>query len=518
MDLKRGSGLLMHITSLPGPYGIGDIGPSARAFVDFLAASGQRYWQFLPLNPTSEQSASSPYTSFAVFAGNPLLISPEGLVEEGLLGPADLEQPPAFSDFSVEFPRVAPFKTALLEKAFRTFARRGGNHINYENFCQEEKQWLGDYALFMAIKEDNGHKPWHRWPNELARRDGSALSYAAAKLAERIEFYKFSQFYFFRQWAQLRRYSKEHGIVLIGDMPFYVAFDSADVWAHQLCFKIDPESLTPTHVSGVPPDYFSATGQLWGTPVYEWKADSRLNQELYQWWTRRFGQIFRTVDLARVDHFRGFAAHWEVPVEEKTAINGQWITGPGLPFFRNMAKQFDPFGIIAEDLGTITPDVEKLKAGMGFPGMKVLQFAFDSDSLNTHLPHNFESPNCVVYTGTHDNDTTVGWYWDGRVEQRSKQRALRYANSRDGSNIHWDFIRMAYSSTAAAAIIPMQDVLGFGNDCRMNIPNVAEGNWGWRCAPQYFTPDLAGRLREESRFYGRCVLPLPPGQDSGECA
>jgi 4-alpha-glucanotransferase len=505
MTLERGSGILMHFTSLPGPYGIGDLGQAAYDFVDFLAATDQNYWQFLPVGPVSMVFDNSPYTSLSAMAGNPMLISPDLLREDGLLVDDDFAHKPDFSEYRVEFEKAIPYKEHLLRRAFQRFQRHGPVS-DFDRFCRQEFAWLDDYALFMANREENDFKAWHEWPRPIASRDRIALKNNRGWLFQPIEYHKFLQFLFFRQWQALRQYAHDREIVLIGDIPIYVGMDSADVWAHQDCFRLDKTSLKPTHVAGVPPDYFSETGQRWGNPLYRWKAEKgRDNQALYEWWRQRFRQIFRTVDIVRIDHFRGIEAYWEIPANEETAVNGSWVKGPGKKFFREMAKEIGDLPIIAEDLGVITPAVEDLREELGLPGMKVLQFAFDSGPANPYLPHNYQSTGWVVYSGTHDNDTTVGWFHSDKVTPESKRFALRYANSGflDGSRVHWDFIRMAFSSVATVAITPMQDILGFGSDCRMNTPSVNKGNWRWRMAPRFLTDEIRGQLLEMTILYGR---------------
>lgn len=498
---KRSSGILAHITSLPGPYGIGDL-QSACDFLDFLARAGQRYWQFLPTGPCSEAFGFSPYTSLSAFAGNPLLISPEILLEKRLITGADLEQSPYFSEYAVDFSKVAGFRESLLEKAFHNFFSYTPDHEGFARFCAAEQEWLDDFALFMSLRERYDLRPWHEWPKELASRDKKGLADAARALEDSVNYHRFVQFLFFEQWRRLRQKAEKRGIRLIGDIPIYVGLDSADVWANQACFDLNRKTLKPRHVAGVPPDYFSETGQRWGNPLYMWKVKGKHNELLYEWWRRRFRKIGSMVDVVRIDHFRGFASFWQIPAAEETAIKGKWIKGPGQHFFKEMGHTLDGLTIIAEDLGLITPDVVELLDSLGFPGMKVLLFAFDSDHKNIYLPYNYENPNCVVYTGTHDNDTVVGWYYDENVNQRTKDRVKRYANS-DGSAIHRDFIRLAFSSVAGLAIVPLQDVLGFGNDCRMNRPSTTNGNWVWRCAPRFLTDEISTYLKSEVRFYGR---------------
>jgi 4-alpha-glucanotransferase len=370
-------------------------------------------------------------------------------------------------------------------------------------FCKNNR-WLDDYTLFMSLREENVFKPWNEWPNAIATRKSKAINEARKRLAKRINYYQFEQFCFFSQWEKMRQCAAQNEVMIFGDMPIYVGFDSADVWAHQDCFSIDPETLELTHVAGVPPDYFCETGQRWGNPLYRWKtASDTFNEGLIAWWIERFRHSLQMMDLIRIDHFRGFASYWEIPAKEQTAVNGRWVMGPGKEFFQILFAQLGEIPIVAEDLGIITDEVIALRDAFGFPGMKILQFAFDSDEKNLYLPYNYPATNCVVYTGTHDNDTTVGWYFSGKVPQSNKERAMRYANSHGGSQIHWDFIRMALASTAKIAVTPLQDVLGFGGDCRMNKPGTVKGNWRWRCAPRFINESVCLRLLDETRFYGR---------------
>jgi 4-alpha-glucanotransferase len=492
--------VLLHITSLPGPYGIGDLGPAALDFIDFLVEAGQRYWQLLPLGPVTQGANCSPYMSLSAFAGNPLLISPALLLEEGLLIKSDLDIPPDLSDYQVNFSPVIAFKRSLLSRAFERLALSDVQG-DFHAFCQQEEFWLKDYALFMALREQAQGLPWYEWDLPLVGRDPAALATASTGLAKTIAYYQFEQFLFFRQWQGVRRYANEQGVALIGDLPIYVSLDSADVWANQHCFQLDDKTSMPTHVAGVPPDYFSKTGQRWGNPIYRWKIGQSDNQGLYDWWRLRFRQMARLIDQVRIDHFRGFESYWQIPAAETTAIHGQWVKGPGNKFFAAMAAAIAELPIIAEDLGVITPEVIKLRDGLGFPGMKILHFAFDSDAENLYLPHNYLTSNCVVFTGTHDNNTTLGWYL-GDCTEETRDRVRRYTHS-DCREVHWDLIRLALSSVAATAIIPLQDLMGFGGDCRMNLPGTVPGNWLWRFAAHFLTPELAARMRDESEFYGR---------------
>lgn len=499
--LERAAGVLLHVTSLPGNHGVGDLGQAAYDFIDFLSSAGQRYWQVLPIGPGDMIFACSPYMSLAALAGNPLLISPELLVADGYLSSKDLQDKPDFSEYFVEFDKVIPYKKRLLQKAFENF-QRDLPFVDFEKFSSN-KQWLSDYALFMSLREQFVDMAWNAWPPELVAREPAALAQWTQKLSDRVNFYKFEQFCFSRQWQKMRDYANSKGVRLIGDIPIYVSLDSVDVWANQECFCLDEISRQPTHVAGVPPDYFSETGQRWGNPLYRWKIGTQKNARLYGWWRTRFHQLRSVVDLVRIDHFRAFESYWQVSASEKTAINGKWVKGPGRYFFQAMGDALHDLPVIAEDLGIITPEVEALREELGFPGMKILQFAFDSDEENLYLPHNYTDSNCVVFTGTHDNNTTLGWFLGAEGSAAGKERAMRYANS-DGSNISWDFIRLAMASVADTAIIPLQDVLGFGADCRFNLPGSVEGNWVWRCAARFLNAGVAARLRDETHFYGRC--------------
>ncbi len=499
--MKRRCGILLHISSLPGIYGIGQIGKDAFWFLDFLQNAGQSIWQFLPLGPTQKGLDHSPYMSSSSFAGNPLFVSPDGLYEHGFLKEHDIKDIPKFSEYLVEFERVEPFLEVLLKKAFYNFISHR-DRKSFEEFCQKHSYWLEDYALFMAIKAVLSEKAWYDWPKELARREKEALNKAKKDLSEKIEFYKFIQWQFFIQWQELRERAKEKGIKLFGDIPIYVAPDSADVWANQECFELDENTLRPRFVAGVPPDYFSKTGQRWGNPIYRWKVNGNPNKQLYEWWKKRLSHMSLLMDILRIDHFRGFQAFWKIPASEKTAVKGKWVRGPGKAFFQEMQEATKYLEIVAEDLGTITRPVIKLREELAFAGMKVLIFAFSSDEKNLYLPHNFEHTNFIVYSGTHDNNTVVGWYLDPQVPEFAKERVRRYANS-DGTKIHWDFLRLAYSSVAHTAILPMQDVLGFGSDCRMNTPSTSKGNWRWRLARRFVTEELAAALFNEAKFYNR---------------
>ncbi|MGQ9630570.1 MAG: 4-alpha-glucanotransferase [bacterium] len=506
MGFSRSSGILLHPTSLPGRFGIGDMGDSAYQFVDFLSECYQRIWQILPLGPTGY--GDSPYQCFSAFAGNPLLIDLRGLVREGLLSESDLEGAPPFPEDSVDYGPVMEFKMSLLRRSFGNFKARASEtpRGEFEGFCRRNSQWLDDYTLFMSLKGINGGAVWNTWDRDIASRRKSAIEHWTGELADEILFYKYLQWQFFKQWTALKRYANEKGIKIVGDIPIFVAYDSADVWSNPDLFYLDEEGR-PTVVAGVPPDYFSEAGQLWGNPLYRWDV---MAQRGYSWWIDRFKTTLTTVDIVRLDHFRGFEAYWEIPASETTAIKGRWVKGPGDKFFEAVRNALGELPIIAEDLGVITPEVKALRDGFGFPGMKILQFAFGSDAENEYLPHNFTS-NCVVYTGTHDNDTVVGWFTgEGTRDstrsqeeiEREREYALKYLGT-DGSQINWDFIRLAFASVADTAIVPLQDVLGLGSEARMNLPGSPSGNWRWRFTFDMLTGEIKDRLREMTLIYGR---------------
>ena len=506
MKFPRASGILLHPTSLPGEYGIGDLGDEAFRFVDFLAASGQTYWQILPLGPTGY--GDSPYQCFSAFAGNTLMISPEKLIEDGLIGEADLADKPEFVAYKVEFGKVYDWKNQLLAKAYEGFHHTTSVDMRgkFERYCQENAFWLDDYALYRSIKATQKQSAWFTWPEELKLRDENALREALDKLFEEIQAEKFYQFLFFRQWFAVKEYANRNGVKIVGDIPIFVALDSADVWCNQSDFKLNPDGSAKV-VAGVPPDYFSKTGQLWGNPIYDWDA-MRLNG--FHWWIARVASTLRTVDVIRVDHFRGFAAAWEVPGKDKTAENGRWVDVPGEELFVTFEAALGELPVFAEDLGVITPDVEKLRDDFGFPGMLILQFAFGGDAKNHDLPHNYIQ-NCVAYTGTHDNDTTVGWFKsqagagstrNAKEITREHDYSLKYLAS-DGTDIHWDFIRAVWASVADTAITPIADLLGIGTEGRMNLPASESGNWHWRMTTGSITDEIMLRLKELTEIYGR---------------
>lgn len=497
MPFPRSSGILLHPTCLPGQFGIGDLGQSAYQFIDFLARSGQKLWQILPLGPTGYEH--SPYImNFSAFAGNPLLISLEMLAAEGLLEMSTLERlADGDRPDQVDFDRVVPLKTGYLKRAFERFQPSSA----YEQFCQAQAYWLDDYVLFMALLESNGGEAWNQWESAIARREPAALQAHAEALKPQIDYHKFTQFKFFEQWKALRAYANQKGIQIVGDISIYVCYNSADVWANPDCFKLDPETLASQYIAGVPPDYFSATGQLWGNPIYNWDY---LQETGFEWWVKRFRATLEYADLVRVDHFRAFEAYWQVPGGETTAMNGEWVEAPGVEFFETLGQRLGELPVLAEDLGIITPEVEALRDRFQFPGMKILMFAFGDQPNNPYLPHQYVR-NCAVYPGTHDNDTVVGW-WErtSESEQQFVARYLGYTSPEQIEAIHWAFLRLAFASVADLAVVQLQDVLGLDNSARMNDPSMNAGNWRWRYPDSsVLSEELAQRLRDVTQLYSR---------------
>jgi 4-alpha-glucanotransferase len=511
MKFTRSSGILLHPTSFPGPHGIGDLGQAAYDFIDFLVEAKQSLWQVLPLGPTGY--GDSPYASFSSFAGNPLLINLDKLVELGDLAPADLANLPDFPTDRVDYGWVIHWKVPLLEKAARNFLSQAEvkRKADFEAFCAEQESWLDDFALFMAVKtefdqrataEDVFGAMWNNyWDKDIALRQAEAMARQRKEKAEDIAIHKVLQYYFFQQWSALKSYAHANDIKIIGDIPIFVAPDSVDVWANPDLFLLD-EAGRPTVVAGVPPDYFSETGQLWGNPLYDWQA---MAKQGFRWWVERIRATLRMVDIIRIDHFRGFEAYWEIPADEETAVNGQWVKAPGMELFEVIKRELGELPILAEDLGVITPEVVALRDHFDFPGMRILQFAFDSkeagslNATNSFLPHN-HSYNAVVYTGTHDNDTTKGWYRERTSEEKDLIR--RYL-ARPDDDIVWDFIRMAMASVACFAIFPMQDILNLDSKARMNTPSTLGGNWAWRYRPEALNGWVSTRLKELVDLYGR---------------
>ncbi len=501
MQFPRSSGILLHPTSLPGRFGIGELGDEAFRFIEFLHDAGQRIWQVLPLGPTGY--GDSPYQLFSAFAGNPLLISLDKLVECGWLTAEDTADPPDFPCGRVDFGWVIHWKLPLLRRAFENFRPDAA----YNRFLDENAPWLEDFALFMALKEAHHGRVWTEWAPSEAMRKPAVLDRRRKELEREIERVKVWQHFFFSQWRHVKGACEERGIRIMGDIPIYVAHDSADVWANPELFRLD-ERGRPEYVAGVPPDYFSATGQLWGNPIYRWDTIAKSG---YRWWVDRLRAALQVVDMVRLDHFRGFEAYWQVPATEKTAMHGEWIKGPGSALFEALEKAVGELPIVAENLGVITPEVEAMRHRFGFPGMAVLQFAFGKDpQAPTFRPHNYPR-DVVAYTGTHDNDTTFGW-WTSRGEGDSTRTREDIEQERvftkkylatDGSEMNWAFIRALMASVAATAIIPLQDVLGLGSEARMNLPASERGNWGWRYREEDLTPDLGARLRELATLYDR---------------
>ena len=495
MRFPRASGVLLHPTCLPGPHGSGDFGPEAYHFVDWLVSAGQTLWQILPLAGIGP--GHSPYMSNSAFAGNALMIDLAELRSQGWLTELDLLPVPGLQAGKVNFAAMYPFRMQRLAQAAAAFAKAGSSEqrADFAQFRQEHADWLHDYSLFMSLCEAQNWRDWCEWAPGLVQREPQALAAARAVHAERIAFWEFCQWRFYRQWMQLKRYANSKGIEVIGDTPIFIAYLSAEVWANQHLFDLDAAGR-PRVVAGVPPDFFSATGQRWGNPLYRWAAHARDN---FSWWVQRIRRTFELVDIVRIDHFRGFAGYWEIPASEPTAVKGTWVPGPGEALFKAINKALGPTAIIAEDLGLITADVEALRKKFGLPGMRILQFAFAGDASDRFLPHNYEN-DTVVYSGTHDNNTTAGWWAEAGDKERHLARG--YLNT-DGHDMPWTLIRAALASVADTAVHPLQDVLALGAECRMNYPGQASGWWGWRFEWSQVQPWHAGRLAELSRLYGR---------------
>ncbi len=507
MEFPRSSGVLLHPTSLPGPHGVGDFGPQAYGFVDFLHAAGQRLWQVLPLNPTGY--ADSPFQCFSASAGNPLLISLDRLADQDLLSQSDLRNVPMFPIESIDYGGVVRFKMPLLQRSARNFFSdaSAGDLRKFEEFCQANASWLEGFALFMAVKENHSMVAWTEWASDIASHQPEAIQRWSEKLGPSAAAHKFFQFEFFRQWQELRAYGRDRNIRIIGDIPIYVAHDSADVWSNRQFFQLDQRGI-PVKIAGVPPDYFSATGQLWGNPIYNWPL---LKQNQYRWWIERMRSALHLYDFVRIDHFRGFEAYWEVSGNEAAAVHGRWVKGPGRELFSVLRESLGDLPVIAENLGVITPEVEAIRHEFGFPGMAILQFAFGNDpQAPTFKPHNY-CHDLVAYTGTHDNDTVVGWWSssgagdstrtpeDVRKEHASARAYLGFTDE----PINWVLIRSLMSSVANTVMVPAQDILGLGSEARMNLPGTSNGNWKWRMKPGAVTKEIAARLKELASLYDR---------------
>jgi len=487
MRFSRSSGTLVHPTSFPSAYGIGDLGSGARKFINFMNQSNQRIWQVLPLGPTGY--GYSPYASYSAFAGNQYLISPDILVDKGLVSKNDADKIKVTESLSVNYDEAYKKKREILRIASRNFY----NHLTSDlendllDFKKRNQNWLDDYCLFIVCSKLYGRKPWNTWDPGIAQRKQKKLKEIRNEHKDEIKHEEWMQFEFFNQWFDLKKYTNDKNIRIVGDIPIFVDHNSADVWSNTRYFAVDKQGNRQL-VAGVPPDYFSETGQLWGNPLYKW---DELEKDGFSWWIERFDQMFNLFDAIRVDHFRGFEAYWEVPAEEKTAVRGNWVKGPGSKLFKTIHKELGELPIIAEDLGFVTPEVRELRDYFQFPGMKILQFAFESDSSNEFLPHNYDQ-NCVVYTGTHDNDTTIGWF--NSAPEVEKHRAREYTRS-DGSQMNWEFIRLGMLSVADQAIFPLQDYMNLGSEYRMNTPGTVGNNWQWRFTQQMLDEVDTARIR-----------------------
>lgn len=499
MLVKRASGILMHITSLAGKFGIGDLGSDAYKFVDFLHDAGQNFWQILPLNYTCPEKGHSPYTSYSAFAGNPILISPDLLYEQGLIDRQTLREVPEFVSDKVEYNKASRYKNEILNRAFANFQNHKDKN-NYESFKAENKFWLDDFAMFLALRQISPQKKWNKWPVKIRNRQKQALRTVSREYKHEIEKACFIQYIFYQQYTRLKKYANSKSISIIGDMPIYVSYDSSDLWAHANIFKLNRDK-TQKFIAGVPPDYFSETGQLWGNPVYDW---DKIKAQGYRWWLERIKHALKLYDIMRIDHFRGFVAYWQVPATHKTAQKGKWVPGPCDDFFRTLFARIPQAPIIAEDLGEITPDVREAVNKFAFPCMKVLHFGFDGDSVsNPHALHNHVK-NSIAYTGTHDNNTTRGWF-EKDISITQKKRLADYLGKKPkGNTITWDLIRLCMSSTAKIAIIPMQDILNLPAHARMNHPASTKGNWKWRLTKNKFPKTLTAKLKTITRTFGRC--------------
>lgn len=491
----RSSGMLLPIASLPSKYGIGTFSKSAYDFVDILKAAGQRFWQILPLGPTGY--GDSPYQSFSTYAGNPYFIDLDRLVEEGLLSEKECKS----FDFGtnkrhIDYGKIYESRFLILQKAYKRCKLKGDP--DYEKFLEENKEWLDDYCLYMAVKNHFNGVSWDHWDEDIRLREPEAMEKYRTQYADEMNFFRFQQFKFQEQWYALKEYANQNGVEIIGDIPIYVAFDSADTWARPDLFQFDEENM-PIDVAGCPPDGFSATGQLWGNPLYKWEYHKETG---YVWWAKRMERCFRLYDIVRVDHFRGFDEYYAIPYGNKTAENGCWKKGPGLDLFVQLRKQLGEMRVIAEDLGYLTPSVMKMVEESGFPGMKVLEFAFDSREPSNYLPHNYDK-NCVVYTGTHDNQTLRTWYYEMAEEDRKLAKDYMNLYGRNDEEIQWEFIRLALSSVAMLAVIPVQDYLYLDSDARINTPSTLGDNWTWRLAEEDFDKQLISRIRKLCVLFGR---------------
>ncbi len=510
MRLSRGCGVLLHISSLPGPFGGGTLGGSAREMADRLAAAGVSYWQVLPLGPVCGHLGYSPYSSPSAFAGNPLFLNPEDLAERGWLDRQAVRDAQLPENDFVDWDELVRRRTPLLRAAAGAFfsAPNAGDASRFAAFCRSQRPWLDDYALFSALAGHFGTHDWPSWPAPIVRRDPAALLEWSERLAKDVAYHRFGQFAFFEQWHTFARHCQRLGLQLVGDIPFYVNFESADAWSQPSVFLLDEATGRPAVVAGVPPDYFSATGQRWGNPIYRWHDSAgQLRDDTVEWWGRRLAHLLGLTPRVRIDHFRGFSAHWEIPAAEPSAAGGRWIPGPGKALFDRLAVRLGPLPLIAEDLGLVTPDVVRLRDELDLPGMKVLQFAFDRDPGNAYLPQNYPTPHCLVYTGTHDNNTTNGWFYGPEAGEEIRGHITEYLGLTHRDEFHWQLIRLGMLSTADICMIPMQDLLGFGAEFRMNQPGQAGGNWRWKLNSGQPSPAVLSRLRQQCQLATR--LPAP---------
>jgi 4-alpha-glucanotransferase len=508
MEFQRSAGILLHPTSLPGKYGIGDLGPEAFHFIDFLASAGQTLWEVLPLGPTGY--GDSPYQCFSAFAGNPYIVSPDRLRDEGLLTSDDLDRIPNFKPHEIDFGRLIEYKMDILQRAYKRYRLlpKAPLTAEFEKFSKKNKSWLDDFALFMAVKQHHDGKNWVSWEPEIRGRKPKAVKEWSEKLADEIDFNKFIQFLFFHQWATVKAYANSKGIRIVGDLPIFIAYDSSDAWSHRNLFTIADDG-TPLTVAGVPPDYFSPTGQLWGNPLYRW---DEMKKDDFLWWRKRIASMLDVVDIIRIDHFRGFEAFWEVPGSAATAEHGKWVKAPGMKFFSTLKRYMGDLPILAEDLGLITKPVIALRDAFNFPGMKILQFAFGSEMEKKFLPHN-HIQNCVVYTGSHDNDTTRGFFEKAKHESNDIYTSVQTYLDYHGDDLRFELIRTAYASVANIVVIPMQDVLNLGAEARMNFPGKLGGNWNWRFTWDQVSPELAQTYKRFTITYERPKIPKKTAEE-----
>ncbi len=508
MVINRSSGILLHITSLPGKYGIGTLGQEAYDFVDFLSESGQTYWQILPIGPVNPVLGFSPYASTSTFAGNYLFISIEELSKEPwFIGELhELITDKNNDDHFVYYDEVIDIVLPILKKACEDFFNFDNAKalLKYEIFCKENSFWLDDFARFTVFAEHFETDCWLKWDKEIALRNKRALDELTQKLKDEIKFQKFLQYIFFRQWDKLKDYCLMKNISIIGDIPIYISMDGAEAWSNPEILQLDKKTLEPEAVSGVPPDYFSETGQRWGNPLYQWfNENNTLKEETMQWWIQRISHLNKYVDIIRIDHFRGFESYWSIPADEETAIKGTWVPGPGKQFFNTLLERLGDLPLIAEDLGIITPEVETLRDDLQLPGMKILQFAFDFNNDNYYLPHNIDNKNCILYTGTHDNNTTNGWYYGEEIDETRREYIKDYMDVDSDSDFHWKLIKQAYRTVANLVITPVQDILGYGQEFRMNKPGTTKGNWGWKLTSSCITQSTAQKLHHIGKLYKR---------------